>query len=129
MEPIRVLLTDLPSRMLVEIIRSITSQRTDIEIIGNPVPRSILASAVRSHRPDVVVIGLKAKELTTAWSRLVDGLEVPSVVAVASQGSQLFVHAVRVKDPGIAEFMNAIRAAAELGGTAAMRNEEKSPLH
>lgn len=117
MRPVRVLLGDLPTELYNAVSKAIHSQ-VDIEVVGVAIqPAELLLAAGMLHA-DVLLVGMVGRELPGVASHLLDQYPDISVLAVAPDGRQALLYALRpqierIQISSTAELVRAIQAAGQ----------------
>jgi chemotaxis response regulator CheB len=112
---VRVLLGGLPTLLHHAVSGAIHSQ-IDIEVVGVAIQPTALLLAAGELRPDVVVVGTVGGDLPGVASHLVDQYPHITVLAIAPDGRQGLIYALRpqverIDTSSTAELLRTIRAA------------------
>jgi len=89
MSPIRVLVANQP-RLMRELVMATISDQTDIEIVGEVLEKSDIASAVETTQPDFLIIALDRSRRLPSYCELIlrDHPQI-KVLAVSMESSNL----------------------------------------
>ena len=89
MSPIRVLVANEP-RLMRELVMATISDQTDIEIVGEVLEKSDIASAVETTQPDFLIIALDRSRRLPSYCELIlrDHPQI-KVLAVSMESSNL----------------------------------------
>jgi DNA-binding NarL/FixJ family response regulator len=112
---VRVLLGGLPTSLHRAVSGAIRSQ-IDIEVVGVAIQPTALLLAAGELRPDVVVVGMVGGGLPGIASHLLDQYPHITVLAIAPDGRQGLIYALRpqverIDTSSTAELLRTIRAA------------------
>ena len=102
------LLAEMPSPVLQDIVAQLTLYRPDMKIVGRNVKRSKLKSQVERSQADVVILGLHTSELPKICTDLLDHFSLSLVVGIAADGRRA---SITVNNAGPHELLNTIQAA------------------
>ncbi len=85
MHRIRILATGLP-RLLCDIVGELATRQPDMVMVGRRPTRPALGEAVRACRPEVVVVGCRASELSDTGRQLRSDYPRLRILALADDG-------------------------------------------
>ncbi|MEP6732535.1 MAG: hypothetical protein ABJE10_17960 [bacterium] len=116
MERIRILLAEVP-RMLSEIIESVVEGQEDMSIVGAIDTRDRVLATLETTHADVVIVGLRSAETTTALDPVLYDRPRLKLLAISGDGRSSYLYELKpyckpLGDVSPSGLVDAIRAMA-----------------
>lgn len=106
MKTLRCLISNIPQKLLSDIVLGTAQQQTDIEVIGDVDADSNLPALVKEKSVDLLLIGIEKNALPQAFNELLDSNPGLLIVGLVDDGRSA---AIFVNDIGAGELDDVIK--------------------